>query len=371
MLTYALILIVCIISTFIAHKSATTNKFVFFVTSIIAIVVPACIAGLRGIHCGVDILVYCKPAFDRVAYYDSFIKYYESSDIDLFFSMLMYATYHLFGTFNMALFNIELFILLFFYIASYKLRDIIPMWMSYPLLLIGFYALSFNLMRQSLAIAFLMLGYTYLLRNDNFKKYLVFLIISFFWHKTAVIGGLFLLFIHFASVQKKELRIILSVSFISVCTAIIIIFRVLLSMIALLGGRFETYEAYGKASGSFTPTISTILLLGNILCICLAVTCYYMRILNGRTSYNYTLICIVSTMSELLGMYTGYATRIGMYFAATQAFYLPIIATSPKLTNRTSFIAVIVVFAIFIAVWLRLHASMGNTVPYSSTILDI
>lgn len=369
MLTYALILIVCIISTFIAHKSATTNKFVFFITSIIAIVVPACIAGLRGIHCGVDILVYCKPAFDRVAYYDSFIKYYESSDIDLFFSILIYSTHNLFGSFNMALFNIELFIVLFFFIASYKLRDEVPMWMTYPLMLIGFYALSFNLMRQSLAIAFLTLGYTYLLRNDNFKKFLVYLCISFFWHKTAVVGGLFLLFIHFASVQKKEIRVILSVSFVTACAAIIIIFRALLSMIALLGGRFAFYETYGGTNGS--SGYNTVVLLGSFICIFLSIICYYLKILNGRTAYIFAMICVASTMSQLLGIYTFFASRIGLYFAATYAFYLPMIATSPKLTNRTSFIAVIIVFAVFIAIWLRIHGMMGGAVPYSSTILDI
>ncbi len=371
MLTYALILIVCIISTFVAHKSATTNKFVFFITSIIAIVVPACIAGLRGIHCGVDILVYCKPAFDRVPYYDSFFKYYESSDIDLFFSILIYTTHNLFGSFNMALFNIELFIVLFFFIASYKLRDEVPMWMTYPLMLIGFYALSFNLMRQSLAIAFLTLGYTYLLRNDNFKKFLVYLCISFFWHKTAVIGGLFLLFIHFASVQRKEIRALLSIAFVSVCMAIIVVFRAMLSMLALLGGRFATYEAYGKASGSYSSGFNTVVLLGSFLCIWLAIFCYYAKILDRRTSYIYAMICIASTMAELLGMYTYFATRIGMYFAVTQALFMPKIAMSKKLTPQTSFAAVIIVFAIFIAIWLRICGMMGNVVPYRSTILDI
>ena len=83
------------------------------------------------------------------------------------------------------------------------------------------------------------------------------------------------------------------------------------------------------------------------------------------------MICVASTMAELLGMYTYFATRIGMYFAVTQAFFLPKIATSKKLTPQTSFIATIIVFAIFIVIWLRICGMMGNTVPYTSDILDI
>ena len=372
MLIFALILLLCSTSAYVAQKSAGKSSLLFIVATMLAVMVPAGVAGLRGIHCGVDILVYCKPAFDDVSYYDIFWKYHEAKGMDLFFAALIYWTGKLSGDFSVALYNIALVVVSFFYIASYKSRREVPMWITYSLLMIGYYALSFNLMRQCMAIAFLMIGYTCLLRGNKFKNFILYLVISYFFHKTAVFGGSVLLFIHYASTLSMWKRIVLAVIFVASCVGVLIAFKMILSTMALLGGRFESYEAYGGSGGAhFKSGFCTVLLVGDIMCMCLAVVCYYMKILTAKEAYVYGLICVASVMAESLGIYTYYATRNGMYFAATQAFYLPMIATSDKLTERTSFVAKVVVVLVFIAIWVRISGMMGGAVPYSSSILDI
>lgn len=371
MIIYIITLTSCALCAYFAQKSIDNKKSLFYFFSFFILVIPSLFAALRSEFCGIDVLVYCKTFFNKATLYSSFFDYTSAIDTDLAFAFILFCVNKLGGGLEHAFFFIEFFHILFFYIATLIIRKEVPIWLCLVCYMLGFYALSLNLMRQSIAISFLLIGYSYLIKNGNMKKYLIFFILSYFFHKTAIIAGSFFLYIHYSSLQIGNKKRLLTIVYVLGCVLILAIFKFLLSKLASLGGRFSSVEMYGGVGSDFKPTLTTILLLGDCLGLALAVVCQYMNLLNHRHCYMYGMICICSIMSELLGVYTGFAARIGMYFAATQAFYLPMLTWSTTINVKTRYIITLLVILAFLAIWLRLGASMGRTIPYRSDILGI
>ena len=373
MFPYIIVIILTTILTYFAQKTINKSKILFVFISILIIIIPSLLAGFRNKTNGIDILVYEKYLFSDAQQATSFIDYYISEDSDLLFLAINYIASCLSDKFGMALFLIEFCCMLFTYLAIVKMRKYAPMWLSILIYLLCYYNLSFNLMRQMVATSFLLYAFTFLLKDNNIKKFIILSIISFFFHKTAFLASLFFIYIFWAlnSTQNRKTKTIV---YVLGCFSILILFQILLSMLANLGGRFESYVAYGGMAGGndWKPTIITIFVLGDMILLVLSYFLHYKENKLQRENYILFMIVITDLMSQFLGKYTGFASRMSCYFCIPYIFLLPHIFQKSNIINKqTKYIFICLLAISFMIIWVRMVNDTGNTIPYKSDILGI
>ena len=374
MLVYFLVISIVVILTYVAQKVLNKSKILFAFVSLLILTVPSLLAAFRNDTVGVDVNVYEKSYFTDATQSSSFFEYYETEDSDLFFLAINYVASCFSDSLGAAFFLIEFVFLFFAYLAIYRMRDYSPMWISMLLFMLCYFNLSFNVMRQMVATSFLLFAFTYLLRDNNIKKFFILSIVSFFFHKTAFIGGFFFIYIFWALSTPKSQKT-KTVIYVLGCIGIYVLFQILLLLLAGLGGRFEHYIAYGgmDSGANWQPTVVTVFVLGDLMLLCLTVYLYLIKEKeNKKEVYVLFMLVVVDLMSQLLGKYTMYANRMSCYFGSPYIFILPKLFLKTNIVNRrTKYVFVSILLLAFVVIWLRMINQTGNTIPYKSDLLGI
>lgn len=374
MLVYLFIILLTTFFTFLAEKTIDRSKIAFVFVSILVLVIPSFMAGVRNLSVGTDVSVYETQMFHLATQSESLIEYCEAAHNEFFFLVINYFASYFSDSIVAGLFMIEFFVIFFAYLAMVRMRHYAPMWMMMALYMFGFYNLSFNLMRQVIAVSYLLFCFTYLLKDNSIKKYILLLILSFFFHKTAVIGGMAFLYIFIALNSRRMFKIPLTVMYILGCVGVFFLFQYLLTLLASLGGRFEHFVAYGggdEAGSKWVPAVFTILLMGDFILIIVSALYYYLGCDDKRTAYIVFMVAVVDTMSQKLGGYTAYASRLSCYFCGVYVLLLPRMMQDKLIHKQTRFILKILLVIAFLIIWWRMIGSTGHTVPYKSDILGI
>lgn len=370
MLVYFVVFALSSILMFFAEHFHGYSKFISYLLYVVIILITSTLAAFRDMTCGIDIYVYENQAFLSAVATDSFSKLCDHSILEPFFLLLNYMAAGISHNIGIAFFLIQAVMVTFWIAACVRLKEIVPSWLSFPLLLIGYFPLSFNLMRQCIAIAFITFAYADLYKTDNLKKFFIMSICAFFLHKTALPACLLLLAIHWAwNLKSSKARKFFFLAIGIGCLGLSVFFIQILNLIALLGGRYAQYVAYAGGSGHFQPNIISILIYGQALLLIFAAWLYKANLLDRRTAYIYTLILLASLSFETLGRFAGFATRFDMYFCALQCFFIPILMQNNKISSRTRAIGKVATLFIFLCIFYKLNDSMGHTVPYKSAFL--
>lgn len=363
----------CSLLMFFAERFHGYLKIASYICYALVVILTSTLAACRDMTCGVDIYVYENLAFNQAKAAEDFSQLCDSSLLEPLFLFINYSAAGISNHIGAAFFLIQAIIMSLWVAACVKVKDMVPSWITLPLLILGFYPLSFNLMRQCLAIAFLTYAYADLLKTDNLKRFVVMCVLAYFFHKTAVAAGVLLLVIHWAWSLKSDAK--KKFFFVMICLGcflVVFLFIQVLELIGGLGGKFAQYAVYGGTEGGkrgFKPGILTILLFGEVLCLFVTIFLYKKNLLSKRIAYVYSLILVASIAFENLGRYAGYATRFDMYFCALQCFFIPIVFRSKSLSPKMRMLGSVLSVLIFIAVFMRLSDSMGGTVPYRSSLL--
>lgn len=372
MITYIVVFLFTIVFTYFAQKSIEKSRFLFLFFSTCVLVIPSLFAAFRDITVGVDVRVYECYVFQQAKSVNSLSDLLSISKLEPFFVILNYISSLVSDKINFALFVIQFSVLFFAYVAIVRVRDIVPMWIMMLLFMLGYYNLSFNLMRQCIAITYIMFAYTYLLKDDRILKFILVGCVALFMHKTAVAPILGLSYIHWA--VRRDNRKFYAAFMIVLLAILLVSLKMVLDMLASISPALEKYVAYGGdegAKGGFKSGLITILWGGMLLCMILVAISNRYRVLSDNVLYCYFLVLCMDLACQFLGLYAGFATRLGMYFSALQVFYFPRFALTSRFNEKSNMIFRIMVIMIFVCVWLRMVNSTGNTIPYTSEILGI
>lgn len=206
---------------YIAEKQKRINL-IFIIISLFSIWIPCLIAGLRADSIGTDVLIYAKPLYQLAEDAGSFSdfmtmrwysvwRYKYVTEFEPGFCVLVYLSTKLFHSFGAVLFAIEACVVVPVWIGLVRQKDKISTALGMFVFYMLFFNCSLNIMRQSIAMAFLFLGFSYLIDKSK-MKYLCFVIIAFLFHKSALIGLLILVLSYFlegnyaVGCQIKKLR---------------------------------------------------------------------------------------------------------------------------------------------------------------------
>lgn len=160
-------------------------KIISFFLMILSLFCLSFVAGIRNLNVGTDVKVYVIRLYELACQYGNIFNYLKVCNSDLFFAILIYIG-SLFRNINIVLFIIELAVCIPIYIYAYKERNNNSFTINILIFLLTMYCISFNLIRQSIAMSICILAYHYYNR-DLKKKAIIALIIASLFHNTALI----------------------------------------------------------------------------------------------------------------------------------------------------------------------------------------
>lgn len=298
------------------------NKQITIIFVALALIIPSALAGMRDFSIGTDISVYGNYWFNltnEVSFF-KYIKWALSSDIGILYAMLNYVVSIFTDDVHWFYFFLSLITNTFIYIAvsGYKNKLSVPFAMYIYYIL--FFNSSLNILRQSVAIAVLLLAYRYLSEN-NYSKFLIFLVIASMFHTTAL---LMIVLIPIFKISNWKNKQICTIILFTITLVIMLGYSKILELLMDLGFLGERYFGYlNKNAGG-----------GRIIRTCLYSVIFIFIIIsyNSLTNYgkrnsglvNCSLLSFVFTILLFLG--NNQIIRIAYYFDITLVLILPMIS---------------------------------------------
>lgn len=366
MLPYLLVFSLSVFLLYIAHKIEGKSNILYFVLVFFAITICSLLAGMRDYTVGTDVLVYGYDVFRISAFSSSFGACLDLSKVEFFYSLVNYLFGNIVCNFSFILFTIQFLILIMIFAYIYRYRAIVPIWFSFLVYLFLYYNVSLNLIRQSIAISFLY-AFLFLLENRKYLLYIFVVILSYFFHRTAVLAALIMFVIYYIGNRNNNIKMVCS--YVIGLFVLWLFFSFFISVFVSVSG-FERYMAYVEGFKSGISVKDVLINLGYI-----GLFIFFMSkgILNRRDGTIYVMFILTAIMCEMLGAYTQYAPRFGLYFSTILVIAVPANILSKKITTQTQFVWVVVFVLCLLFYWYLTfnYMEQHHTIPYKSDILKI
>lgn len=338
------------------------NYSLLFGVSLILLLPILCVGGFKDITIGGDTQAYPIQAYYFVQQNNKLMDYF-STNIEALYLLTAYVVYHFISTdFSALLFVTNAIIICVFYIGLLNLRKSISFEVSLLIFLCLFFNMFLNLQRQGLAMAFVFLGLTYMMKKKLLLTALC-ILVGFFYHKSAIISVLCIPILYYqkAIVNKYILLgIALFVAFFSIALNYLTTFDA-----------FVKYDTYGKggdySEGAFSLSelVLRIALLGVFW---FGVEKKY----KDNRYFSYLTILLCDFMINLLQLKSAFVGRLGYYFYMCYIFIIPQYIFNRSINKHKFFYQLLVLF-IVIVYWflIYIYKDAGSTYPYKSVILNI
>ena len=360
MLIYIAVIALTTILAWLYTKTPTASRKILFA---LMVLIPSLLAGLRGI--GTDYLLY-QLRFDELI-----AGTYQVTDFSLIYVLMRVFAFIGLGyqSFTLLIAFATTSITFFVFCRYEKKINLTIAVFSY---MTSFYLMGFNIFRQMLATAILMLAFYFLLEKQ--KKFLFWLlsILVFLIHSAVALFSLFYFILPMIQepLMYRKRRLIVYL----VMTGFIMILPLLSGVLSIFAQYFPHY-AYYFLNFEYTG-IGLGILRYLILCI---IPLFCISYINGsfsyahdRTTHPYLVLCVLGTILWLTSyISTSYIYRVGYIGLA----WLPIIHGSlwknisekePEQTFcKIAMQCIIVVFLIFFCWFDFIHNNSGSVNPFS------
>lgn len=302
----------------------------FFI--IVALSIPCFLASFRADTIGTDVNVYLVPMYNSAKNSQSFFEYLSHGwfhiykynyvrDYEILFTCLVYITTKVFHSIVAVKFLIQALIIAPIYIAWKRYFSHVSLCVVFLTYFCMIYNQSFNLMRQYIAIAFLILGIVGYWKNENIKTYVIYQVIAILFHSSAIIGiVVFLICKYLRVVESSKLnqdnvkRRVITASLLGIVALIgFEIFGQVLNIFGL--GRYLGYVSSGL---TFMPNQIIIRLPIILLCI---ITWNKTDLFKNNNWFGIEMLIYTLIFSQLAGSST-FGARIVVYFAFYQIFLI-------------------------------------------------
>lgn len=371
---YLILFFITSILFYAAQQLKDTSKVAFYVLSYLAIFLLALVAGCRDNTIGTDVRVYEVHVFlSSGLSANPITDAFHSGWIEPFFYILNYIA-SLFGDLGTALFLIMFVQTLFVFHGMKFYMNRAPLWMlmlAYDFL---FYNMTLNMMRQGIAVAFLLLSYQYV-EKRSFTKLLLMAILGFFWHKSCIVAFVILFGIYFiygrSEKTQKKLFFILIPACVLTIASLAVIMQTLIETIPIM----SQYSGYTKNidEGGFSSGLSTINIGAKLLLAGLTLYLYINKTATSQQFYIFIIILTMDLTALFFGIYTFFATRFAYYFMIIEIPLLFEMLSSNKIrTNTQIALSNLTLLSFgFISFWLNIHFGNNETYPYVLRLFNI
>ena len=359
------------ITSFLAWTSEKVKSQKLRYTLLGVVVLIFClVAALRNVTVGRDTSYYGYPTYEEALKYD-FLSFMDPNfypSWGFFYKLVAWVTSNLFGTFQAYLFVAELCVVLPVVVVGCKVsKGNIPLVVA--LFALYFYPYSFNLIKQSIAMSFLLFAYLGLDRG-NLKCYFIWLIVAALFHTSALCGLLLLGVYYIAKCERiSTAKKLFSFAIFSILAVFVMPF--VLNMIAQYFSHYSLYVGDGtlvvKGHGyrsifERTFTLIVLFILGSVF----------------NTQGNFPQCRTVSRRTEVLLLTTLFGVvitgisfyslnlgRVALYFVYFSILLIPLYAKLiPKKNDRMLFSVVAVFLFALISIDTFAITGQCEVVPY-------
>lgn len=357
--TYFLYYFIIISSTIIAwilevFKKRLTKK-TLIVLLILAAVIPVFISSVRyGI--GTDYYNYTKIYNILSFQYSGILDAYLNSRYEISWIIINELAEKVFNNPQYIFVISSILIWLFSFKAIYDNRERIHIGIAVLILLCIFYNISFNIIRQALAISVIMLSIKPLI-DKRIIKYILIVLFASTFHLSAIIT-LPLYFI--INSKNKSMGTIKNV----ITPIIFIIVLVFIQPVISFFTNFELFSGYGVYNLEYRAFAKRDIILK--LPIVIMFLLNYKKLKdNNNLMYKIGIVFILGVLMTFLRSYANYVDRIAMFFDITQIF---IVAAIVKLQNnkykRFMYISIIIIYYLAWFTYNFLYLGRHETIPY-------
>ena len=369
------------VSTLIIKVTNVIKKNQRFVLILVALLIPCLIAGLRDKCIGTDVQTYLSQMTDAAISAENFSDYMTTrwfmiwrnlyvSDYEIGFSTTVYIVAKLFRNIYAVQFVIQGLVIVPICYSLYKNNQTQNSlcWVGILTYYFMFFNSSLNLMRQSIAMAFIFLAFTFF-ENKNNKICCFFTIVAVLFHTSAVIGILIYFIYNYVNAEKKvdvsesvhdeqrkniNMMVVILVGFVIVVGTGIA--TKILSSIGL-----SKYVGYISGNIMFMP--NQILSRLPAILILLYAMLYAKR--KNRTFQNFQFYFTMMIFDVLLAQFTSvnsFAGRIGMYFSQFEMLAFPAICYETR--NKKIIQFCLIGYMLFYWWFFYVLNGVNSTVPY-------
>lgn len=355
MLPYIITFIFTFILLNISIKKRRSSTIGLIISSIPLIL----LAAFRSDKVGSDMDLYIIPAFDYACSYNSFKEYSQIIGLEYLYSYFTYLCSRISEEPELYLGLMNAFVVIPILLSTYRLRNYCSTILMFFLFCMFLYNHSFNMQRQSIAISFSFLSFSYYI-NRKYLIGLLILLIGYFFHKSAFIGLIipFLLWFTEKFTLRKH-KLLYTLIIITTCLIV-----QSLTSIALYFGNSgflsEKYDIYFNNS-VFKAGISMTDLLLKFITLYIVLKAQKNSSKDDRILDFVLIVSIVDIILAFSGFIVNFLARIGWYTSIISIFSIPYCIKGNTKRTYTFFI-----ISLYIVYWFYMFgiAKVSDTVPY-------
>lgn len=365
-----------LISTLLLLLSSKVIKSQQFLLVFLALLIPCCIAGFRAESIGTDVYTYLSPMTEAAISADNWADYMSTgwfrvyrylyvSDYEIGFSVFVYIVAKIFRSIYAVQFAIQAITVIPIYMACSKLKPRIPIWLCMLTYYCMIFNTSLNLMRQTIGMAFVFLGYVYFVCHEN-KKCVIATCIAVAFHTSALLS-LAIYFIHWfvnkditirnlKTGQKKSSKYLSMLLVIAGGTFLIVGTNTLGNILSSLG--FQKYVGYIQGELTFMPNqlISRLPVFALFIFV-------WKKFKNKNTNmrFLFTMLCFDLLCAQFTSV-NSFGGRVALYFSEFQMLTYPAIYME---TRKNKIILLLSIAYMSFYWWFYFVYSGANaTIPY-------
>ena len=279
--------------------------------------------------------------------------------VEPLYYVLVHITYHYFSnSFTAILFVQHFIIIVCFYIAFYRMRRYVSLTHSVFIFCFLFYNSTLNIQRQSMALGFVFIGYTFLIEN-KIRIFLIYLLVAFCMHRSAIFALILLPIIYVKSVRLDKYYIFGALLILLLYP---IIFENFMNIVGLQ--KYEQYANDGHFEGFFS--YSEFILRVGFISILWFLTPLKMK---DENYYNVLTLFLCEFFINITQIYSRFIGRMGLYAFVLYISYIPYYCFR-KVNGHKNYMAIAGVYALILFYWWYVYVftQAGDTYPYKSVL---
>ena len=257
---------VSVFFAYLAERSKDRDMVVLY--SVLSILLPAILGGLRDYGVGTDTKTYGRPDALQALRSPNLIHFIMNNRCELGYKILVYFIMQIFGHENWCYFFEQLITVSCIYVGAWKHRKIL----SVPFIMLIFYFMhynvSYNAIRQLMAEAVIFMGVSYLEKRQYIKFFFPYAVIATLLHYSAFVLYILLQGIYFITASEyfskyqrtKDMASYLMLALMLVAKPILMLITTTIPFLRPYSG-FLGMAAQAKVSNSMTLILGGELLL--------------------------------------------------------------------------------------------------------------
>ncbi len=368
MFIYIIVFIISCICCEIVQKNEN-NKKIKVIFSILAILIPSILAGMRALEIGTDVKIYVVRLFANAKNMNLF-EFLQYSEVEVGYSLLVYFSTLISKDVHIILFLNELIIIIFVYLFAYDKRNKNPIWLTMAVFFFVIYNSSLNLIRQTIAISIILYSLTHI-EKKHYKRTILLFLLAMTFHRTTIFAIPLYLILYFYNNEKIKYKKVI------VCVTLVMLLLVVLNYQTIMN--FATYnlkiipDKYFKYFVSLAQEfdINYFELIYKVFWLGGFIVLYKLRKGQVKDEIPYFVFGLIDFVLFPISFSIKNADRMGYYY-----LYPALLTIVPSLRNIVKdnkvkkVIIYIAMVGLLILYWYRIYVMLGfaETYPYKSEI---